>query len=91
MVPLSWVRGRLQEHQQEPGLGSGHSHVVDGEQLWGLVMQSEAGCELDGCYVLKTIRHSDLSIGDCTCIHYSLTRVCRGEPLAAQIAASWLL
>lgn len=48
-------------------------------------MRSDA----EGCYVLKTVR-SRAAVSDCTCLHFSLIRVCKGEPLAAQLASSWL-
>eukprot|EP00884_Botryococcus_braunii_P008109 jgi/Botrbrau1/1729/Bobra.116_2s0071.1 len=58
-------------------------------RFWGVVIQAKSHpSELDGCYVLKTV-HSGSA--DCHCTHYTLTRVCRGEPLAAQLAASWLV
>jgi hypothetical protein len=58
-------------------------------RFWGVVVQTRSRpSEVDGCYVLKTV-HSGSS--NCHCTHYTLTRVCRGEPLAAQLAASWLV
>lgn len=53
-------------------------------------MQARARSDAEGCYVLKTVR-SRAAASDCTCLHYSLIRVCKGEPLAAQLAASWLV
>jgi hypothetical protein len=41
-----------------------------------------------GCYVLKTVRAP--AAGGCSCVYFSLTRVFRGEPLAAQLVTSWL-
>ena len=41
-----------------------------------------------GCYVLKTVRSP--SACGCACVYFTLTRVVRGEPLASQLASSWL-
>ena len=51
-------------------------------------MQSaEDSTDIQGCYVLKTVLSQS---ADCQCSHYTLTRVSRGQPLAEQLAASWL-
>ncbi|KAK9819793.1 hypothetical protein WJX72_002450 [[Myrmecia] bisecta] len=64
----------------------------DGEEqaidFWGVVVQSKLRSSAEGCYVLKTVRSVD-PVG-CQCTHYSLTRVCRGEPIAAQLSSAWL-
>lgn len=59
-------------------------------EYWGVVVQSKHNSSVDGCYVLKTIRNAD-SAAHCTCVHYSLVHVCKGEPYGAQMAASWLI
>ena len=57
---------------------------------WGLVVQSKAKSDAEGCYVLKTMRSADHA--GCQCTHYSLTRVCKGgQPLAAQLSSAWLV
>lgn len=56
---------------------------------WGVVLQSKVDSNQDsGCYILKTL-HS--GIGDCTCVHWTLTRVCRGASLFDQINSAWLV
>lgn len=59
-------------------------------RFWGVVIQTKTHLsEVEGCYVLKTVQSGNPS--GCHCTHYTLTRVCRGEPLAAQLASSWLV
>ena len=73
--------------QQRPqgGDGSGPS-----SEFFGVVAQCPGCPEVDGCYLLRRSRASG---GDCACVHWCLTRVCRrsGAPLAEQWAASWLV
>jgi hypothetical protein len=57
---------------------------------WGVVVQTKWRSQADGCYVLKTVRSATPG-GDCTCVHFSLVNVCKGEPYAVQMAASWLI
>lgn len=59
----------------------------------GLVVQSQQEPGLQGCYLLKTVRttHGSHEAGGCHCIHFTLTRVCQGQPLAQQLEASWLV
>lgn len=58
-------------------------------QYYGVVIQHLRGeNETDGCYVLKTTSNRD-SFG-CNCMHYTLTHVCTGRPLAWQLVQSWL-
>lgn len=61
--------------------------LQDPASYWGVVLQSKDGRE-GGCYVLKTT-HS--AVVDCTCVHWSLTRVCSGAPLFDQVSSAWLL
>ena len=56
---------------------------------WGVVVQSKMTSEAQGCYVLKTVHNTNPS--DCQCTHFTLTRVSRGEPLADQLSAAWLV
>lgn len=58
-------------------------------KFWGVVVQSQMPSEAQGCYVLKTV-HS-VSPTECTCTHFTLTRVSHGEPLADQLAQAWLV
>ena len=76
-----------------------HAHAAAGSrgdsadmevEHWGVVVQTKWRSQADGCYVLKTVR-SGTPGGDCTCVHFSLVNVCKGEPYAAQMAASWLI
>ncbi|GLC36518.1 hypothetical protein PLESTB_000157100 [Pleodorina starrii] len=69
------------------------SPCVDGPtQYFGLVVQGSDPSEADGCWVLKTTR-SDFggAPGLCSCTHFSLTRVCLGQPLYAQLRDAWLV
>jgi hypothetical protein len=59
-------------------------------EYWGVVVQTQEGSAADGCYVLKTVQNRDRAV-DCTCVHYSLVSVCKGEPFSAQMASSWLI
>lgn len=59
-------------------------------EYWGVVVQTQEGSAADGCYVLKTVQNRDPAV-DCTCVHYSLVSVCKGEPFSAQMASSWLI
>lgn len=52
---------------------------------WGVVMQSP-GEGPNGCYLLKTTQNIG---GDCTCTHYSMTKVCGGMTLEQQFVDSW--
>ncbi len=65
---------------------------VTGQEIeyWGVVVQTQEGSAADGCYVLKTVQNRDPAV-DCTCVHYSLVNVCKGEPYSAQMASSWLI
>lgn len=56
---------------------------------WGLVVQSRLRTGVEGCYLLKTVRNIE-PCTDCSCIYYSLTRVCQGEGLEQQFVRSWL-
>ena len=44
----------------------------------------------DGCYVLKTVRSGTRRRLQPACTS-ALVNVCKGEPYAAQMAASWLI
>lgn len=69
-----------------------HSYPRQQEQLedhWGLVVQSRHGIDIEGCYVLKTTRNANPV--DCQCTYYTLTKVCKGQPLAAQLSSAWLV
>ena len=57
-------------------------------EYWGVVVQTHWRSAADGCYVLKTVRSGS---GSCSCVHFSLCNVCKGEPYATQMAASWLI
>ncbi|GMH37270.1 hypothetical protein BSKO_05143 [Bryopsis sp. KO-2023] len=65
------------------------SSMYQDTAFWGLIIQSAKCSELQGCYLLKTMRLVD-STG-CCCTHFSLTRVCAGVPLCDQYSASWLI
>lgn len=72
---------------QECGLGRAghhHDHVEAGERPW-----CKQGSAPGGCYVLKMTRNRDVQTG-CTCTVFSLTRVCRGQPLYQQLQDAWL-
>lgn len=71
---------------------SGSQHSIVDQQLedhWGLVVQSKHASDIEGCYVLKTTRNANPT--DCQCTYYTLTKVCRGAPLAAQLSSAWLV
>lgn len=56
--------------------------------FWGLVVQSHLPSQLNGCYLLKTVRNVD-PIG-CTCTHFSVNRICNSTPLSDQFLTFWL-
>jgi hypothetical protein len=60
---------------------------------YGLVVQAAQHSQVQGCYLLKAVRttHAEPSGGGCHCTHYTLTRVCQGQPLAQQLMRSWLI
>lgn len=71
------------------GTGIGGS----GAHYWGLVVQSAPGRRAtgaEGCYLLKAVRSASAA-GGCSCTHFSLTRVCRGDHLEHQFVQSWLV
>lgn len=82
-----------------PGFWSRHHHRPHGKaarvgqaqevNFWGLVVQSRAHTGAEGCYLLKTVRNVEPAT-DCSCTHYSLTRICQGEGLEGQFVKSWL-
>lgn len=55
----------------------------------GVVVQGASPSSADGCYVLKTTQ--SYAHDQCTCVHYSLTHVCHGAPLAQQLREAWLV
>lgn len=57
--------------------------------FWGLVIQSVGFPDMEGCYLLKTMRVVDGT--GCMCTHFSLTKVCSGVPLCDQYSAAWLV
>jgi hypothetical protein len=68
------------QQQQHHRAGAGRQHAA---------AAGSAATNADaGCYVLKTVRSP--SACGCACVYFTLTRVTRGEPLAAQLASSWL-
>ncbi|GLI63835.1 hypothetical protein VaNZ11_006938 [Volvox africanus] len=61
-------------------------------QYYGLVVQGSCTSDADGCWVLKTTRSdSPGSPRLCSCTHFSLTRVCQGQPLYTQLRDAWLV
>eukprot|EP00195_Chlamydomonas_chlamydogama_P000717 CAMPEP_0202917360 /NCGR_PEP_ID=MMETSP1392-20130828/70822_1 /ASSEMBLY_ACC=CAM_ASM_000868 /TAXON_ID=225041 /ORGANISM="Chlamydomonas chlamydogama, Strain SAG 11-48b" /LENGTH=108 /DNA_ID=CAMNT_0049610095 /DNA_START=760 /DNA_END=1086 /DNA_ORIENTATION=+ len=60
---------------------------------YGVVVQERAseGSGNRGCYVLKTSRTGTSHLSGSACTHFSLTQVCQGQPLYAQLQGSWLL
>ncbi|GIL66725.1 hypothetical protein Vafri_20208 [Volvox africanus] len=61
-------------------------------QYYGLVVQGSCTSDADGCWVLKTTRSdSPGAPGLCSCTHFSLTRVCQGQPLYTQLRDAWLV
>ncbi|KAG2482595.1 hypothetical protein HYH03_018479 [Edaphochlamys debaryana] len=62
-------------------------------RYFGLVVQSAvADAGSDGCWVLKTtgVDPASAALGVCTCVHWTLTKVCQGQPLASQLRDAWL-
>lgn len=84
-VPLA--NNILPHSPRSSGPREQRSNSEKGVEYWGVVIQSHWSSQVDGCYVLKTVRSA---VEDCTCVHYSLVNVCQGEPYSAQLAASWL-
>lgn len=69
-----------------------HGPIQEGDfqtEYWGVVVQTKWASAADGCYILKTMRSG--AGGGCTCTHYSMVSVCRGEPYSAQLNACWLI
>lgn len=69
--------------------GRAASTSASGLQIsyYGLVAQHRQRASADGCYLVKTVRHSDPT---CRCMHYSVMHICQGAPLAEQALAHWL-
>lgn len=66
-----------------------HDHHIDREgscKYYGVILQSKKRRDA-GCYVLKTM---DSSVGDCTCIHWTLTRMRHGKAIFDQLSSAWL-
>ncbi len=88
---------------QPPLHGGAGSSAAEGSSLrtayYGLVVQSTQPCDTDGCFVLKLESARAASgasggagsPGSCRCTHYTLTRVCHGQPLAQQLRDAWLV
>lgn len=55
---------------------------------WGVVVQSKRHTGAEGCYLLKAVKET--VDGTCSCTHFSLTRICRGENVESQFIKSWL-
>lgn len=62
---------------------------------WGVVVQSRHHTGTEGCYLLRAVRQicppGPESDHACSCTHYSLTKVCRGENVERQFVNSWLV
>ena len=92
-VQLPNMQSREQQHAHHTAQSTNREQdPVTGQEIeyWGVVVQTEEGSAADGCYVLKTVQNRDPAV-DCTCVHYSLVSVCKGEPYSAQMASSWLI
>ena len=74
----------------EPGVAYYGVVVLGGQKAQKRAGNGETGSNSAdaGCYVLKTVRSP--SACGCACVYFTLTRVTRGEPLASQLASSWL-
>ncbi|PNH11281.1 hypothetical protein TSOC_001873 [Tetrabaena socialis] len=87
-----------QHQHHKPGGGRGAGGSSAATRYFGLVVQGSSTSDTDGCWVLKT-SSSDGGAGGggggpsggCTCTHFTLTRVCLGQPLAAQLRDAWLV
>ena len=61
---------------------------------WGVIVQSKQNSGAEGCYLLRAVRQVCPPTGDdhgCSCTHYSLTKVCKGEHMERQFIDSWLV
>jgi hypothetical protein len=62
---------------------------------WGVVVQSKHHTGAEGCYLLRAVRQVCPPVASddhgCTCTHYSLTKVCKGEHMERQFIDSWLV
>lgn len=62
---------------------------------WGVVVQSRHHTGTEGCYLLRAVRQicppGPQEDHACSCTHYSLTKVCRGENVERQFVNSWLV
>ncbi|KXZ42143.1 hypothetical protein GPECTOR_196g335 [Gonium pectorale] len=81
--------------QSSPGLGAPASPASSScphTDYYGLVVQSNCPSDADGCWVLKVTRSEPggAAAHMCSCMHFTLTRVCQGQPLAAQLRDAWL-
>jgi hypothetical protein len=63
---------------------------------WGVVVQSKHHTGAEGCYLLRAVRQvcppvASEDLHGCSCTHYSLTKVCKGEHMERQFIESWLV
>jgi len=62
---------------------------------WGVVVQSKHHTGVEGCYLLRAVRQISPPVSSndhgCSCTHYSLTTVCKGEHMERQFIDSWLV
>lgn len=60
-------------------------------KYWGLIIQSTGIYPLNGAYLMKTMKNSELNNNGCSCTHYSLVKVLEGISLSDQLTAAWII
>lgn len=90
VVPFTRTAHRHSPHSHQHSISFQSSRGGGKERTsyWGVVLQSKTSSGDSGCYILKTLH---TGVGDCTCVHWTLTRVCRGASLFDQVNSAWLV
>ena len=90
VVPFTRQANRRSSHahQHRISFQSSRNSGKEETSYWGVVLQSKVSSGDSGCYILKT---THTGVGDCTCVHWTLTRVCRGASLFDQVTSAWLV
>ena len=89
--PAALIAGKIGDccDEEERRLSNAVEDTSVESGFWGLVVRSSVFPEMQGCYLMRTKKSG--SHTGCHCVHYSVTRICTGIPLADQFDASWLV
>lgn len=88
VVPFTRANRSSGQHHRHATLDRSQQWQQEKANYWGVVLQSRSNEQESGCYILKTV-HS--GVGDCTCVHWTLTRLRHGYSFLDQINSAWLL